>query len=122
MTSQLNYMLARDHVAELARGAERRRRAQGLLALSEERELALAERGVKRAPVAGGGLKGQQRSLAVEPAAVPGQRSVRADDTVARDYDRDRGRAHGCADGARLRSEQPAEGAVRRGRAVRKAA
>src|ERR1700745_3609824 len=70
MTSQLNYLLARDHVAELARRAERRRQARGLLALSEERELALAERGVKRVSIAGGGLKGQQRSLAVEPAPV----------------------------------------------------
>jgi hypothetical protein len=67
MTSQLNYLLARDHVAELTRQAKRVRQARGgdtaeagsrpgrflMLGRSEQRELALAPCGVECAPIAG---------------------------------------------------------------------
>jgi hypothetical protein len=71
MTSQLNYLLARDRQAELAHRAERVRqthdgeppvdlRQRGMRARfralrrqgSEQRELPLAPRGVERAPIA----------------------------------------------------------------------
>src|SRR5688572_30057342 len=53
---------------------------------SEQRELTRLER--------------QQGALAVQPAAVAGQRSVRPDHPVARDDDRDRRAADGRADRA----------------------
>jgi hypothetical protein len=51
---------------------------------------------------AGGGprLELQQRRLALQAAAVAGERSVGADDAVARDHDRHRRAADGGADGA----------------------
>jgi hypothetical protein len=73
MASQLDYFLARDRSAELARRAERARQTRideaadapsrlgrlfsRMFASSEQRELPLTPRGVERAPVAGGCLE-----------------------------------------------------------------
>lgn len=73
MASQLDYFVARDRSAELARGAELTRQTRNakaaeapsrlgrliswMFASSEQRELPLTPRGVERAPVAGGCLE-----------------------------------------------------------------
>jgi len=73
MASQLDYFVARERSAELARRAERARQTRNdeaakapsrrgrlfsrMFARSEQRELPLTPRGVERAPVAGGRLE-----------------------------------------------------------------
>ena len=73
-----------------------------------------------RAPSRAGALEIEQEALGVEPAAVAGERAVRADHAVARDHDRDRIRAvRGAGRADRRRAPDPrGELGVRDRRAV----
>ncbi len=64
------------------------------------------------------GFEVEQRALARQAAAVPGQRPVGADHAVARDDDRDRRRTDRRSDRTRLRVELARQCPIRRGRPV----